>query len=339
MAELRYNPISREWVMIASHRQSRPQMPKDWCPFCPGSGKVPDEGFSVLRYANDFPALSQSPPEPDDVASGPLFETRPAYGRCDVLLYSDEHTATLAGLSNEHVHKVAGLWRECYESMAADPGIRYVFLFENRGEAVGVTMPHPHGQAYGYSFIPKKIEAELLGAASYSREHGGQCLYCALLGEERRDGRRIIFENEYFTVYVPFFSPITYGAYVAARRHVPHVAAMTDAELRALGETIRDCAGMYDALFDMPFPYMMCMYNAPTGGADGAADEVVGGSVGANVGDAHHFHVKFFPPLRGADRQQFFASSETGAGAWCNPNCPEDKAEELRRAYRKFIAK
>ena len=318
MAELRYNPISMEWVMVASNRQERPQMPKDWCPFCPGSGKTPDGGYGVLRYPNDFPALSDTPPEPDDVATGPLFRVKPAYGRCEVLLYSDKHNATLATLGDKNIRELAYMWRECYSDMAKDPQIRYVFIFENRGDVVGVTMPHPHGQVYGYSFIPKKIESELCGAKQYYDKNAGDCLYCALLKEELRDGRRIICENEHFVTYVPFFSPITYGVYITAKRHIPHLAAMTDGELIALGKMLQDCAGMYDALFRRPFPYMMCMYNAPT---DGTADAY------------HHFHVKFYPPMRGPDKQQFFASSETGAGAWCNPNCPEDKAQELRRAY------
>ena len=321
MAELRYNPIAREWVMVASHRQERPQMPKDWCPFCPGSGRIPKEGYGVLRYQNDYPALSVSPPEPDKVARPPLFDVKPAYGRCEVLLYSERHEAKLWELSDGNIADLAAMWRDCYLDMASDPQIRYVFIFENRGDVVGVTMPHPHGQAYGYSFIPKKIEAELSGAKHYFDENNGGCLYCALLKEELLDGRRIIFENEFFVTYVPFFSPITYGVYVTPKRHLISLGAMTDAELVALGGTLRDCSGMYDALFGKPFPYMMCMYNAPTGG----------------VADAyHHFHVKYYPPMRGADRQQFFASSETGAGAWCNPNCPEDKAEELRKAYRAY---
>lgn len=319
MAELRYNPITKDWIMVASHRQSRPQMPKDWCPFCPGSGKVPDEGFVVLSYPNDFPALSQTPPEPDHVAGG-LFEVMPAYGRCEVLLYSDRHTVTLGELDDENVHKLAEMWLDCYRNMAKDEKIKYVFIFENRGDVVGVTMPHPHGQAYGYSFVPKKVREELDGAKEYF-DQNGECLFCNLLKQEKQDGRRILFENEHFSVYVPFFSPITYGISVTARRHVSNLAQMSGDELHALGMTIRDCAGMYDALFNMPFSYMMCMYNAPP---NGESDEY------------YHFHIFFYPPMRAADRQQFFASSETGAGAWCNPNCPEEKAMELKTAYHKF---
>ena len=108
MAELRWNPLIKDWVMIASHRQNRPQMPKDWCPFCPGSGKVPDH-FTVYEYDNDFPALSQNPPEPDDVATE-LYKTRPAYGKCEVILYSPEHTVTLPELKVPHIRELVDLW-------------------------------------------------------------------------------------------------------------------------------------------------------------------------------------------------------------------------------------
>ena len=159
MAEIRYNPLTNDWVMIASHRQGRPQMPKDWCPFCPGSGKVPDH-FDVYEYDSDFPALSQNPPAPDDVKTD-FYKTAPSYGKCEVILYSPEHTVTLPELPLDHVVKLVNLWTERYIALKADEKIKYVFIFENRGEVVGVTMPHPHGQIYGYPFIPKKIALEM----------------------------------------------------------------------------------------------------------------------------------------------------------------------------------
>jgi len=320
MAELRYNPINNEWIMIASHRQARPNMPAGYCPFCPGSGAVPDGGYMTLRYSNDYPALSQNPPVPDDVASG-LFEVRPAYGVCEVLLYSDDHTATVGGLSDAHTHKLAKMWRECFDEIAADENVKYVYIFENRGDVVGVTMPHPHGQVYGYSYIPKKLAEESASASAYLARTGRN-LYMDLLAEEKADGRRVLFANEHFTVYMPFFSPVAYGIHVTANRHVPHIGGMTACELDALGETVRDCAGMYDSLFGEAFPYMMCMHNAPVNSGD--------------CDDFWQFHIEFFPPMRSRDRQQFFASSETGAGAWCNPTSPEEKSAELRVAYLRY---
>ena len=320
MAELRWHPLTQDWVMIASHRQARPQMPKDWCPFCPGSGKVP-EHYDVYKYDNDFPALSQDPPAPDDVAND-FFKTAPAYGKCEVILYSPGHTTTVPELSDDHMEKLVDLWCERFNALRQDEGIKYVFIFENRGEAVGVTMPHPHGQAYGYSYIPKKLADEIASSSEYYQQNG-RCLFCDVLQEEVRDGRRILFANDSFYAYVPFFSPIAYGVHIMARRHVASLDQMNEKEICDLGEMVRACAGMYDSLFDMAFPYMMCMHNAPVNGE--------------NVDPSFHFHIEFFPPLRAADKQQFFASSETGAGAWCNPTAPEQKADELRAAYAKFL--
>ena len=203
MAELRWHPLTKDWVMIASNRQARPQMPKDWCPFCPGSGKVPDS-FDVFKYDNDFPALSQNPPVPDDVAND-FFKVAESYGKCEVILYSPEHTITLPELSNSHIRKLVELWCERFDAISSDEKIKYVFIFENRGEVVGVTMPHPHGQIYGYSFIPKKLEIETASAKEYFEENGN-CLFCDMLKHELDAQKRIIFKIEHFTVFLPFFS-------------------------------------------------------------------------------------------------------------------------------------
>lgn len=320
MAELRWHPLTKDWVMIASHRQNRPQMPKDWCPFCPGSGKVPDE-FEVFEYDNDFPALSQNPPEPDDVANG-FFKTAPCYGKCEVILYSPNHTITLPELSDSHVRKLVDLWCQRFAAIAADDKIKYCFIFENRGDVVGVTMPHPHGQIYGYPFVPKKLELETAAAKEYHEEKGS-CLFCDMLAEETADGRRIIFKNEHFTVFLPFYCEYPYGVYIMANRHCQYVTELTDTEREALATTMKQTVGLLDALFGTHFPYMMCMHNAPVNSGDYSKD--------------FHFHIEFFPPMRSADKVKFNASSETGAWAHCNPTCPEETAKELRAAYKKFM--
>jgi len=320
MAELRWNPLINDWVMIASHRQNRPQMPKDWCPFCPGSGKVPDH-FDVYEYDNDFPALSQDPPEPDDVATD-FFQARPAYGKCEVILYSPEHTVTLAELPITHLHKLVDLWVERFNAIRQDEKIKYIFIFENRGDVVGVTMPHPHGQIYGYSFIPKKLQLEL-EASRVHYEEKGSCLLCDMHREEQAFEKRIIFENEHFTCFLPFFSEYPYGIYIISKAHRGNISEFDEAEKDALAAMLKETVGMFDSLFDYRFPYMMCMHNASVNSQD--------------TSDYYHFHIEFFPPMRSADKQKFNASSETGAWAHCNPTCPEEKAEELRAAHKKFI--
>jgi UDPglucose--hexose-1-phosphate uridylyltransferase len=320
MAELRWHPLIKDWVMIASHRQGRPQMPKDWCPFCPGSGNVPDE-YDVYKYDNDFPALSQNPPQPDDVAND-FFKVKPAYGKCEVILYSSEHTVTLPELPLSHIHKLIDLWAERFTEIKKDRNIKYIFIFENRGDVVGVTMPHPHGQIYGYSVLPKKIELEL----SACREHyelTGNCLLCEMHKEEQSFGRRIIFENKYFTCFLPFFTEYPYGVYIISKSHKGTIEEFDDTERLALADMLKQTTGMLDALFGYKFPYMMCMHNAPVNSED--------------TGNYYHFHIEFFPPMRSADKQKFNASSETGVWAHCNPTCPEEKSVELREAHKRYL--
>ncbi len=322
MAELRYNPLTKDWVMIASHRQNRPQMPKDWCPFCPGSGKVPDN-YDVYEYDNDFPALSQNPPKPDELQTN-FYKTAPSYGKCEVILYSPEHTKTLPELSENHVRKLVDLWVERFCEIKKDEKIKYVFIFENRGEVVGVTMPHPHGQIYGYPFIPKKLELECASAKEHM-EKTGRCIFCDMLADEVNSGDRIIIENDDFYAFLPFYSEYPYGMYIMSKNHKSTIDKFTDREKDNLAKIVRETAGTLDSLFGYTFPYMMCMHNAPVNSG--------------NMDDIFHFHIEFFPPMRSADKQKFNASSETGAWAHCNPTAPEEKAKELREAYKKFMNK
>ena len=319
MAELRWHPLTRDWVMIASHRQNRPQMPKDWCPFCPGSGNVPDD-FTVLKYDNDFPALSNKPPVPDEVSTE-LYKTAPAYGKCEVILYSKEHTVTLPELPLPHVKELVDLWQERFSEIKKDENIKYIFIFENRGDIVGVTMPHPHGQIYGYSVIPKKIEIELASCKEHFSENG-RCLICDMNKNEIEFKQRVIFENNSFVVYLPFFCEYPYGVYIVAKEHKQDITQFNDKEKLDLAEAIKNTVGMFDNLFDMSFPYMMCMHQSPVNYED--------------TSDYYHFHIEFFPPMRASDKIKFNASSETGVWAHCNPTAPEEKAVELREAYKKF---
>lgn len=320
MAELRYNPLIKDWVMIASHRQNRPQMPKDWCPFCPGSGKVP-EHFTVYEYDNDFPALSQNPPVPDDVATE-LYKTKEAYGKCEVILYSPEHTVTLPELSVEHIRELVDLWTSRFEELRKDERIKYIFIFENRGDVVGVTMPHPHGQIYGYSYIPKKLELELASCKEY-KEEKGECLICDIVKNEKEFGKRVIIENEDFITFLPFFADYPYGVYVAAKGHVQNLTQFSDRQKDNLAKILKETAGTLDSLFDYAFPYMMCMHQDPVNGEDAS--------------EYYHFHIEFYPPMRSAEKQKFNASSETGAWASCNPTAPEEMAEQLKKAHEKFL--
>ena len=145
MYELRWNPLLRTYTMVASNRQSRPDMPKDWCPFCPGEGKKVPPDYDVFSYDNDFPALKLNPDEITVKSTG-KYSAVQNYGKCEVILYSPDHNAKLYELSPQHIVKLIHLWKDRFIELSKDEKIKYIFEFENRGEEVGVTMPHPHGQ-------------------------------------------------------------------------------------------------------------------------------------------------------------------------------------------------
>ena len=324
MAELRFNPLINDWVMINSSRQSRPNMPKNYCPFCPGSGKVPDN-YDVLKYDNDFPALSQNPPSVDsNIGESELYKAKPMYGKCEVILFSPEHESSICEFSREHIRQIIDLWVERFEEIRKDEKIKYIFIFENRGELVGVTQPHPHGQIYGYSVMPKKIELELEAFKSHFAQTNC-CMFCEINKNEQDFSERVVYENQDFIVYVPYFAEYVYQVYIVSKAHKSNITQFGERERDNLALSFKMVTGMYDSLFDKKFPYMMCMHNAPVN--SGEQDEYF------------HFHIEFYPPLRADDVQQFNASSETGVWAHCNPSSPEEKAGELREALKRFQEK
>ena len=323
MSELRWNPLLRTWTMVASNRQGRPNMPKDWCPFCPGSGKVPDD-YDVHVYDNDFPALTQTPGVPD-VEGTELYKAAENYGKCEVILYSPDHTATLHSLSVDHICKLVDLWAERYHVLSQDEKIKYVFEFENRGPEVGVTMPHPHGQIYGYSFVPLKIKTELDSCREYHKKKG-HCMICDMNKEEKDFEKRVIAENDGFIAYVPYFSDYPYGVFIVSKAHKGNFTQFNAKERRELAELLKNITGAFDTMFNRLFPYMMCIHQTPVNTEEYKdADEY------------YHFHIEFYPPLRDKNRIKYYASSEMGAWAACNPLNTEDSCQQLREAYKKFI--
>lgn len=312
MAELRWDPLLRTWVIFASHRQARPLLPEDRCPFCPGSGRVPED-YDVYAYDNDFPSLALEPPEPD-IAGDELVPVQPGFGKCEVTLYSADHDITLPELPLEHVVKLVEHWEERYRELGAIPGIEYVFIFENRGEVVGVTITHPHGQIYAYPFIPLRIRTELDSALTHWREHD-RCLICDLREHESRAASRMIYEHAGWTAFVPPFAQYPYQVFLIPHRHLGSLAEMSEEEKRGLALAVKCVTGGYDDLFGIPFPYMMCMHQNPTDGGEYPY---------------YHFHMEFYPPMRSRDALKYNASSETGAWAHINPTSPEEKGGELR---------
>jgi len=287
-------------------------MPADWCPFCPGSGRVPDH-YDCFIYPNDFAAFTIPPPEPA-IEGDDFYRVARSHGRCDVVLYHPDHKLSLPQLTLDHIVKLVQTWRRRFAELKATPGIRYVLIFENKGAVIGVTMPHPHGQIYAFPFIPPRLQRELDSARAHQRAKG-RCLFCDILKKERRGGRRIVAENETFTAFIPFYARWPYEVHIYPRRHLGAIDQFRPSEERGLAEILKWVTQKYDNLFEMSFPYMMLLHQAPTKG---------------NY-PYFHFHIEFYPPHRSKEKLKYLAGVETGAGTFLNDSLAEVKAAELRK--------
>jgi UDPglucose--hexose-1-phosphate uridylyltransferase len=308
-----------EWVATATHRQARTFLPPaDFCPLCPTKPggfptEIPEPTYDIVAFENRFPSLQPAPPPPE-VEATELYPVRPGEGVCEVLVYTPHHTATLAGEPVEQIYKLVQVWTDRFRELSAHEFAKYIFIFENKGEAIGVTLHHPHGQIYAYPFIPPRIKTELEQSRAHMDETG-RCLLCDILVEERRDGRRIVAENDAFAAYIPFFARYPYEVHITSTRHLQALTDLGADEQRALASILKTVLVAYDKLFNLSFPYMMVLHQRPTDGANY---------------DHYHFHIEFYPPLRTATKLKYLAGSETGAGMFINDTLAEVKAAELR---------
>jgi len=324
MSERRYDPVTGEWRMFAGHRQDRTFLPPDaFCPLCPTKeGQPPTEiplpEFEVVVFENRFPSLVREPPEPA-VAGSELSPVLPSHGANEVVVYSDDHHLSLGEMEVGRIAKVVAVWADRYAVLGSRDEVAYVFIFENKGVAVGVTLHHPHGQIYAYPEIPPRVRQELDVATAHIAEHG-TCVYCDVVARERSDGVRVIAHNRSFLAFVPFAARFPYEVHVASLRHAASLLDLSDPERLALADVLRTVVRAYDRLFGFPLPYVMSMHQAPTD--DGEHQHI------------SHFHIEFTPLHRTAEKLKYLAGSELGAGAFINDTAPEDTAARLRAAPR-----
>jgi UDPglucose--hexose-1-phosphate uridylyltransferase len=288
-------------------------MPANWCPFDPGSGKVPDQ-YDVYLYPNDFPGFSLTS---DPFAPNPhpgLFDATGARGACDVVLYSPEHTLPPSQLSLENWRKVIDVWTRRTKDHSENPDIAMVAVFENCGEAVGVTMPHPHGQIYAMPFVSPVVQKELEATNEYRDLHKGACLLCDLLAEELRQKSRLVAQNEHFVAFVPYAARFPAEVALYARRHVGTLLDFSEEEKTSLAAIMSMVRRKYDNLYGFLLPLMMAVKQSPLRQPDAA----------------YHFHIQFLPLQRSSNKLKYLATIETGYGSFLADTAPEEMAEKLR---------
>ena len=303
-------------MATATERQERTFFPpEDYCPLCPTKpGKfpteVPAETYDMVVFENKFPSLRRNPPLPA-VEATELEPVEPARGECEVVLYTPEHHATLAALPLARHEHLVRVWRDRTRELMRREDVVHVFPFENKGEAIGVTLSHPHGQIYAYPFVPPVLARELAQSAAH-RAKTGRCLFCDVRDRERDDGRRIVAEEDGWVAYVPFFARYPYETHLMPTRCARTLPDLEERDVRGLARILKRVLVGFDRLFDLSFPYIMAVHQAPKGE------------------DPYHLHVEFYPPMRSKTRLKYLAGSEAGAGMFIDDTLAEEKAAELR---------
>jgi UDPglucose--hexose-1-phosphate uridylyltransferase len=331
MWEERWHPLREEWVIVAAHRQSRPwsgaevtaRTPRPpafdpTCHFCPGNTRVSgamNPGYSgTFVFDNDHPCVGGGAPRELTRPAG-IYRNRPASGVSRVVCYSPRHDVTLAELEVDRIDALLQTWQQQMRELATHPDVTFVLIFENKGEVVGVSNPHPHCQIYATNFTFQYIDTELRAGRRHLEETGRH-LFDDILAAEQDDGRRILTRCRSAIAFVPYFARYAYETYVAPLRSVATVAELDDDERRDLATVLRHVVVCFDNLWQMPFPYVMALHQAPVKG------DVRG----------FHFHIEFHPPLRRPNLLKYLAGPEIGGGNFLSDTSPEEKAAELMAA-------
>jgi UDPglucose--hexose-1-phosphate uridylyltransferase len=323
----RLNLLTGEWVLVSPHRLARPWLGAEapvaaapalahdpGCTLCPGNtraaGAVNPRYDGPFVFDNDFPALRAG----DAAPSHPLLRAEAECGVCRVLCYAPEHHLSMSQLAAPRIRAVIDVWAQQYEELSARDDIAAVTIFENRGESMGASNPHPHGQIWATSSIPDELARE----DEHQRAHlaaGGGPLLMDYLAHERADGARIVCETPHWTALCPWWAVWPFETLVLPHRAAGALPDFDPAERDSLAALLADLTARYDALFGVPFPYSMGWHQRP-----------------ARAGAAPHFvaHAHFYPPLlRSATVRKFMVGFEMLAMPQ-RDFTPEEAAARLR---------
>jgi UDPglucose--hexose-1-phosphate uridylyltransferase len=277
------------------------------------SGERNPDYRGVFAFDNDHPCVGPNAPEPDSLPAGP-YQVRRADGLSRVVCYSPRHDRSLAELPHNEIVALLEELQGQFRELSARPEVRHVLMFENKGEVVGVSNPHPHCQIYATNFVFRTIELEAEASAEYLAANG-RLLFPDIIATEEADGRRIVESRGSALAFVPYFARYSYETFVAPRAPYDNIAELSAPELDDLAAVLGQTLTRMDNLWRMPFPYVMAFHQAPVDG---------------EPHPGFHFHIEIHTPLRKPGLLKYLAGPEIGGGNFLNDTAPEDKAAELR---------
>lgn len=334
--QTRLDPVSGEWIAVAGARQTRPFLPgAAACPLCPSTARhlseIPAPGYEVAVFENRFPALA-GPPDPAEAEADPLpHRSRSGGGRCEVVCFTADHDSCFAALDPARAALVVEAWTDRTADLSALPGVEQVYVFENRGAEVGVTLNHPHGQVYALPYLtPRTARAHASWSAHLKAT--GRNLYDDVLAAELA-AERVVTQNDEWAAFVPFAARWPYEAHLYPRRRVRDFTELDDAQRAALPSIYQDLLRRFDRLWapeaggaqaggaqPPATPYIAAWHQAPVAPA-GARPELA-------------LHLELFTLRRAPDKLKYLAGTESGMGAFMNDVTPEAAAQRLREAGR-----
>jgi len=324
IGELRLDPLVNEWVAMASHRQGRVFLPpKELCPLCPSTSEnlteVPEEDFEVVVFDNKSPSLR--PPVGDwalpDMA-GPDTDTGSAAGKCEVICFTADHGQSFKDLSTERIRVLLEAWIDRTRELSQEKFIQHITPFENRGEEVGVTLAHPHGQIYAYSYIPPKV-ARMLEVAKKHKERTGKVLFDEIVAREIKDEERIVAENKHWVAYVPYAARYSFEIHLAPKVSVADLSELTPEVADAYPAIAKEVLQRLDGVFDIPMAYIAAWHQAPV--REGR--------------DLLRLHWQITSVRRAPGKLKYLAGSESSMGAFIMDLRPEQSAAQLREVKLK----
>jgi len=305
----RKNLLTGEWVLVSPQRGKRPwqgqqekpslekQVTYDQdCYLCPGNtranGEKNPQYEGCFVFDNDFPALL--PPQNGSVPMDDLLQSEPESGICRVICYHPNHSLTMANIELSHIEEVVRCWQAQSKELSQRAEIGYIQIFENKGQAMGCSNPHPHGQIWASASVPDIPQKETEQQKAYFQRHG-RSLLAAYLEREQKEGQRLLYENESFAVVVPWWAVWPYESLVIPKIHAPDIRNLSEPEVSGLSVALQALSRAYDRLFDCSFPYSMGIHQAPTKGSH----------------PEWHWHMHFYPPLlRSASVRKFMVGYE-----------------------------
>jgi UDPglucose--hexose-1-phosphate uridylyltransferase len=332
--EMRYDVLTGEWIPMASNRMNRTFMPSaDSCPLCPADpdsdyhdGEIPDTDYDVAVFENRFPSYWRLPGQDIHAEwledSNPMWPVRGATGRCEVICFSPHHTASVASVIPHRMRTIIDAWATRTEALQAMDGIAQVYAFENRGEEIGVTLPHPHGQIYAYPNLTPKTSAMMRQAAAYRDAHGSKLLQ-DVVDAEIEAGVRVVAKTGHWVAYVPEAARWPVEMHLAPLRDIPDLPALTEAERDDLATVYPHLLRGLDRFFldadgePIKLPYISGWHQAPVDPA---------------LRDLGRLHLQLFSIRRAPGKLKYLAGSESGMGAWISDTTPERIAARLRDA-------